>query len=1337
MEVSASEPTHGPHVPLSTLNRHPSPSPHPLSFAPTDSQHLLSPLPVSTLPSRPGHPPLETRHHSDPPSHIPSPRASLKTPRPMTSQGMSTGNTDGAQPLGLAVPRSPDSNRPLNVTDALSYLDAVKMQFQDKPDVYNHFLDIMKDFKSQVIDTPGVIERVSMLFHGNPYLIQGFNTFLPPGYRIELSTDPRSLDTITVTTPMGTITQSMSAYGAPVRVPREMLPMPGILAPFPQPPPFAAPPVLPVGIGSGSRPATPSRLLGHSIPDYVYSPSMMLSPPLANSQATAAASFLGNLGNRAPDGIPAGEFNHAIQFLNKIKVRFEDDPETYKQFLEILHAYQKEQKHLHDSQVFAQVQMLFKDAPDLMSEFRDFLPEALAPSSHHSGLVGILPHPTGGASPWSQAEVAAPTSDKATKAPSRRRKRAVEKEAPGTQKGPGGRIVKRAKPNQKPEPQSPKFAPFPVPSTPPPPHVQQSLGIPPHLQNVHSRMLQPPAIALNGSGAPVSTSEELLFFDRAKKALESGGTYDEFLKLLNLFAKDVIDAKTLVDRVEIFLGEGELMAQFKDMMSWDDKYGNIEYGPPGSIRTGPPDPYTARPPDDGQGPSYRRFPESEIRLACSGRGQLEWSVLNDEWVSHPTWASEESGFVAHKKNSFEDTLHKSEEERHEYQVHIEGLQRTIGVLEPLDARIDEMSPEERTQFRLKPSLGGTCPAIYERTIKKIYGRDNVAEIMKALQECPSVAVPVVLKRLKQKDVEWRRAQREWSKTWREVDAKNFYKALDHQGIIFKANDKKCITTKHFVQDIESVKALQTKAHDKKGKGMQDSFGYQLEYELQDTGVLQDSLKLIFSFLDRSPSMYSPAERRSVERFLRSFIPMVFMISPHELNIACGPLEPGHDDDPADDFTSLADGPDSKSGRDRGGKRQASGGHSSGVSPGDLRKRLLKTAQERSPRSGTKPLSSKSAVLTRSTSPAPSDSPLTSSRPRGSRLQHELDLDSKQRTIPADIWVREALIGSSDTAGEGLIARRPFFANTTYYTLLRLLQLLYSRLSMCKDIGARLAEQKHSSLLANPIAVELGLDEPNGPAAVLSQAVEVVGGSQTGEESNVLYLYLLDACEKVFDNESDQATFEEHLRWFFGTKAYHVFTLDRIIIAVVKQVQTITADNKCQELWDLLQRSRGEDAPTVHDTIRYRREAEHHVGLDDNLYRFDWDADSRHLRIQLVGSTDPSVGEDVSRRGRWKEYVASYVMEHPTEWLPAGRAGGSSLFLKRTVMDAVEKGEVVQTTTGMRIVVEAGSYKLQYEAGGEDVVVRRRERKEETALRSRAAARREDGRRWIGRLVVGA
>lgn len=50
--------------------------------------------------------------------------------------------TDEASPSG-------GSYRPLNVKDALSYLEMVKVKFSDRPDVYNQFLDIMKDFKSQ------------------------------------------------------------------------------------------------------------------------------------------------------------------------------------------------------------------------------------------------------------------------------------------------------------------------------------------------------------------------------------------------------------------------------------------------------------------------------------------------------------------------------------------------------------------------------------------------------------------------------------------------------------------------------------------------------------------------------------------------------------------------------------------------------------------------------------------------------------------------------------------------------------------------------------------------------------------------------------------------------------------------------------------------------------------------------------------------------------------------------------------------------------------------------------------------------------------------------------
>lgn len=74
--------------------------------------------------------------------------------------------------------------RGVKFESALDFLDQVKLQFQHQPQIYNYFLDVMKEFKAQTIDTPGVIARVSDLFKGHDDLILGFNTFLPPGYKI-------------------------------------------------------------------------------------------------------------------------------------------------------------------------------------------------------------------------------------------------------------------------------------------------------------------------------------------------------------------------------------------------------------------------------------------------------------------------------------------------------------------------------------------------------------------------------------------------------------------------------------------------------------------------------------------------------------------------------------------------------------------------------------------------------------------------------------------------------------------------------------------------------------------------------------------------------------------------------------------------------------------------------------------------------------------------------------------------------------------------------------------------------------------------------------------------
>jgi paired amphipathic helix protein Sin3a len=101
-----------------------------------------------------------------------------------------------------------------------------------------------------------------------------------------------------------------------------------------------------------------------------------------------------------------------------------------------------------------------------------------------------------------------------------------------------------------------------------------------------------------------------MFFERAKRALEARDLYDDFLKLLNMYTRDIIDLKTLVVRAEKFLADDALLAQFKRLVNWDDRIGNVNYGPPGSIRTGPHDATLPRPVDDAHSPSYRRLPES-------------------------------------------------------------------------------------------------------------------------------------------------------------------------------------------------------------------------------------------------------------------------------------------------------------------------------------------------------------------------------------------------------------------------------------------------------------------------------------------------------------------------------------------------------------------------------------------------------------------------------------------------------------------------------------------------------------------------------------------------------
>ena len=253
-----------------------------------------------------------------------------------------------------------------------------------------------------------MIDRVSTLFQGHPSLIQGFNTFLPPGYRIEcFGGEGDSEGRITVTTPTGTVSQVPGNFAAafdeknreaggsgsqqspelgskrrkspvktgsaststagksslavslkyvdyaagppPLKTTPTTCPSPfgniptTTIIPTPkstvtttariEPPPPATPGPLPI-------PLRAQQLVPPSGPSTPSAAQFLASGGLNGSHTATISAFA------ARAGAPYVEFNHAISFVNKIKTRFNNDPETYKQFLEILQTYQRDTRDI-------------------------------------------------------------------------------------------------------------------------------------------------------------------------------------------------------------------------------------------------------------------------------------------------------------------------------------------------------------------------------------------------------------------------------------------------------------------------------------------------------------------------------------------------------------------------------------------------------------------------------------------------------------------------------------------------------------------------------------------------------------------------------------------------------------------------------------------------------------------------------------------------------------------------------------------------------------------------------------------------------------------------------
>ncbi|XP_066583983.1 paired amphipathic helix protein Sin3a-like isoform X2 [Prorops nasuta] len=1122
----------------------------------------------------------------------------------------------------------------LKVEDALSYLDQVKYKFSDQPQVYNDFLDIMKEFKSQSIDTPGVITRVSHLFKGHPELIVGFNTFLPPGYKIEVKSNEQGYAfqvSVSMPSPTATHTATLSSqHHCTVNVGS-----PPVASPPTQP--AKAPPVLQIMQGTGN--------IHHSMANNISNNNLTVhapsSPPVqsynnSHISAAEASQAVSQALRHVQDGVPVGgqaqqsqpvEFNHAINYVNKIKNRFQGQPDKYKRFLEILHTYQKEQrnlkgsghlgntsgsnvsigtKYLTEAEVYSQVAKLFENQEDLLAEFGQFLPDATSQQSSLSAMfqsnksstindhTTIVKKPIGLKTSYNNSGNISrdlrETSGTGTlerdnrdhRDRDRERDRPTARDMSSNQKfGHSAGQLKR----------SPSFS------------TAVSAGNSHHIQHGPPPMKKHKVASQRditiAEAAKYGSLNDYAFFDKVRKALKSQEVYDNFLRCLILFNNEIVSKSELVMLITPFLGRfPELLRWFKDFLGHSTESSTttitnassglgVEPIPNNVVRS-----HQERPQGDlaieidytackRLGASYCALPKSYIQPKCTGRTQLCKEVLNDTWVSFPTW-SEDSTFVTSRKTQYEEFIYRCEDERFELDGVIETNASTIRVLEGVHKKMNRMSQEELQKFKLDDCLGGCSPTIHQRALKRIYG-DKAADIIDGLKKNPVVAVPVVLRRLKSKEEEWREAQKGFNKIWREQNEKYYLKSLDHQGINFKQNDVKALRSKSLFNEIETLYDERHEQVDDATGDPQGSHGPHLILPYKDKSVIDDAANLLIHHVKRQTAIHKEDKQR-IKQLLKHFIPDLFFHPRQELS----------DDERDEDDDNDKD-----------------------VDP--------------------------SGCNTVTTTPQPI------SGLQANRNKIPLSPVSSSTIIKTEPDIKVPMHALSNDPEE---AYSLFMGSNNWYLFLRLHQILCERLTRMYERAVALAdeESRYKQQRKESTAVALRLKPKS----------EI--------EIEDYYPAFLDMVKNVLDGNMESTAYEDTLREMFGIHAYIAFTLDKVVTYAVRQLQHLVADPICQQCMELFQREQrqtkeGSGAGGLCATaymrlgaeLSYQRKAEK-VMADENCFKIYIYKKDCKMTMELLDTEGEEATDSVCRereRGvtvseKWSTYVERFST-------PAGQA----------------------------------------------------------------------------------
>ena len=228
-------------------------------------------------------------------------------------------------------------------------------------------------------------------------------------------------------------------------------------------------------------------------------------------------------------------------------------------------------------------------------------------------------------------------------------------------------------------------------------------------------------------------------------------------------------------------------------------------------------------------PSYTTYPKDYAFSKSSGETERDRAILNytcfctaqeagsDKKPKDGTtdgdddghvWSPEDFDGIKVRRNVHEEVLARVEDEMHEVDMAIERNASALRVLEPVAEEATRLREQEerdgqpigRLRYKMRPR---TLNTIHIGAIARVYGESG-EEVLQHLLQNPLVVAPILFKRLKEKNEEWRKVKNELNKEWKKTCSENMKGSLDTKCFVYKREIEQRFTTERLLEVIPSA-----------------------------------------------------------------------------------------------------------------------------------------------------------------------------------------------------------------------------------------------------------------------------------------------------------------------------------------------------------------------------------------------------------------------------------------------------------------------------------------------------------------------------------------------------